>query len=333
MITSPDVFSFWADLRQHLTELSLGIEAAEDREAPDLGILGMLSALQKLQLDCAAYYTRYQMDLKNQKLKLVLPNLVSFKLRSLKDGELDLSCPRLAELTIERTKSLRITTGYATLAELVLDECITVNVVVPSPKDQLHNLKLLIVLCSVEKDRHLIGELKHMRNLQRLQHDNLPAIYIPRSLPRSLEHLSLHVIDKPDWQNPYFWCPDLAIKSCWKDRGETSWDSASAKPLAELLPLHGVSPLQISLCHRAVTCMTGRGLEAMGTFCCGEFWDTVLVHDPPDDNHKGRFLKVRLQDQEKMSLEARDAEYPISPRWPWLPNLDLSGCEVMDEVV
>ncbi len=341
MITSPEVCSLWADLKQHLTELSLAFESqkySEDREAPDLGILNMLTALQKLQLTYAAYTIQYA-DLKEQNLELMLPNLASFKLRCLQNGELDLNCPRLADLTIERARCLRIRVGEANLAELVLDECIKVRFVVHSSIRQLRNLKTLMILkgpyeCS-KQDRQFIKDLGEMGRLQRLEYENLPTACIPRSLPLGLEHLRLTVVDQ--CTGPLVWYPDLRIECVWKDHGDRSWDSTHAKPLAELLLMHDMSPLQMSVLHRVVTCMTGRGLtEARGSLCCGYYFDTILIHDPLDGKHMGRVLEARLQDQMKRECEVRDAEYPIARR-RWSPGLQVEPstyrCEIIDKAM
>ena len=269
-VVEPELSSFWADLRQHLTELSLEVQEAhlDISKVPDLGVLGTLTALKNLKVDCAC-------DLSGMELALKLPHLASLKLRSLKNGRLVLLCPKLTKAIIEGTSKLHIAMEDSALVDLELSECSKVSVGLCSPDEQLQGLKSLSVLDSTEIGKRLIDDVGPMRNLQTLQYGKLPEACIPRSLPQSMQNLRLSVID-PSSNLPRGWGPDLKVTSFWSDQGGKAWDTNSAKPLAELLAMHSMSPLKRSALNRFVTCMNGGGLEAMSIFRRQEFCDSSL---------------------------------------------------------
>ena len=68
----------------------------------------------------------------------------------------------------------------------------------------------------------------------------------------------------------------LEVTSFWKDHGGIVWDSISAKPLADLLITHGMSPLITSILKWVVTCMTGKGLGAMESSTVRHFLTNLL---------------------------------------------------------
>ena len=200
----PVLSSFSANLRQHLTELTLKLGSARHRKEDhlgllgDLGVLNMLTALQKLEagdLDLCIWVRPLCHDLLEQKVALKLPNLVSLRMSALGHGILVLSCPKLAKLQFIAMRSLRIEVKEAALDDVMLKRCNHFAMVFSSPKDQLQELLSLHVSQSSETGRPLIEDLSHMRRLRTLVYTAFPTECMPTSFPLGLESLTLCPLD------------------------------------------------------------------------------------------------------------------------------------------
>ncbi len=196
----PVLSSFSANLRQHLTELTLNLGYARHPKEDHLGLIGnlsvlsMLTALQKLEvgdMDVCTLFRPLGHNLFKQRLALELPNLVSLHISALSHGVLLLSCPKLAKLKCVAMESVRLEVKEAALDNLVIQRCHDVQVRCSSPEDQLQNLVSLHVSQSRETERPLIEDLSHMRRLQTLVYTAFPVESMPTSFPLGLESLSL----------------------------------------------------------------------------------------------------------------------------------------------
>ena len=187
--------TFATSLNQHLTELNLQMSPG-DGATHVLNSLGMLSALQKLKLDCASWQLGWstapaRVNLRGKKLPLNFPHLVSLQIDCLEQGELAISCPTLAEAVFARTSDLCIVVNNAALTHLRLYNCSKIKFAMTPPKNHLQGLRSLSVKGCSGIGRRLIEDVGHMGQLHCLSYKHLPASRMPTSFPQSLRELSL----------------------------------------------------------------------------------------------------------------------------------------------
>ena len=250
--------SFWVDVRQHLTKLTIATSHGRN-DAHDLEMISTLTALQELVI-CDSrkpYYSQGQSlrHLSQETIALSLPGLVSLRLSDLEEGTFVLLCPKLAEAHLVNTKALRIKIECSALGSLMLADCSSLQVEVDSCEDQLWNLKNVYVTKCTEVGRHLLEDMHHMKHLESLEFGDFPAVCMPESFPQSLQELYLY---------PCNWQQDLpgGLKElcalevfCFKPVCMT-W--TITRPLAEYLPIkeykyvalgsHVYSPEEIRQC-------------------------------------------------------------------------------------
>ncbi len=276
---APDVgqelTSFWTNLTQHLAELKLWL-GTKEVECQRLGSLGMLTALQKLELYgpctlCGPFGEAYA---------LKLPHLVSLYLTSF-DGELILSCPELTWAKFATAHLRRTSVEDAALEDLVLYNC--KNVHVAMAQDQLLSLKVLIVEQCYEVGRHLIEELSQMRSLRTLVYESFPAAYMPNNFPYSLREFLLF---------PLGWCLDLpkGLKDlrnlwvfCFSTKHEFFYNTNQRdipRPLIELLPLDSLDYLRIGAEVHIRTCRGARLENKWKVSRLGDTYATVHINFP-----------------------------------------------------
>ncbi len=191
--------SFATSLNQHLTELDLHMYPW-DGATQILGSLGMLTALQKLKLDCESCQvgwstTSLRLDLLGKSLPLKFLHLISLQIDRLEHGELALSCPKLAEAEFAWTSNLCIRVEDAALTRLTLYQCNKIEFAMTTPMNHLQGLKSLSVTGCNGIDRHLIEDIGHMDQLQCLSYMRLPALRIPTNFPKTLREISLSLVD------------------------------------------------------------------------------------------------------------------------------------------
>ena len=189
-------FTFWSDLKQHLTELTLGLHAQRGTE--NLQSLGLLPSLRRLSMYRPVADPSWRRYLSGEKLLLKLPHLVYLKVWDVKDGELVVSCPKLAEVWFSHTFQLRIKVEDADLRDLMLLHCD--HLAFRSPETQLQQLKALSAAQCSALDRHIIQDVGHMPRLQHLHCTPFPAACMPREFPNTLRNATLFPLD---------WCHDL----------------------------------------------------------------------------------------------------------------------------
>ena len=229
----PTLSSFWADLQQHLTNLTLGLRPG--KSAAQLESLGRLTALTTLIIWGPVHSGPPYHDMSGEKLALKLPNLCFLCVQNLKDGELVLSAPRVEQAWFINTKSLQITLlEVHDLDCLYLKKCKQVRVAGNALKKQLKKFRSLLVTNSSEVGRLIIQDLGQMQRLERLLYAGFPAACMPASFSQNLDSIAL---------NPVGWYHDLprGLKQCTKLRqlsfctNRESWDFT--KPWTELVSL------------------------------------------------------------------------------------------------
>ena len=186
----PELSSFSANLRLHLTELSLRLDHRESGVGL-LEALNMLTALQKLEigfLQSGPSWLPHHYSLAGKRLGLKLPHLLSFGMYGFSHGEFVLTCPKLAEAKFKATACLDMEVKDATLANLELLKC---HFVTFSPKEQLQDLQSLHVLECSETGRSLFDDVNHVRHLQTLVYKYFPETCMPRSFTQSVQTLQL----------------------------------------------------------------------------------------------------------------------------------------------
>ena len=247
----PQLSTFWENLRQHLTELTLAVYHHQSR-APHLESLGMLTALQKLKFDGrppplgagdgASVGQSPYCTLPGKKLALNLPHLTSLRLSGLKAGAIVLSCPELTDISLVDTQLLRLKIEDAALESLVLTQCKPVQFALTSPETQLEKLRSLSVRKCSESGRHLIQDISHMSSLQTLRYGEFPAACMPSSFPQGLQDVSL---------NPLDWCLNLPeglqelceLREFVFDTSRRPWEFTV--PLARLLPVQTLEKVAV----------------------------------------------------------------------------------------
>ena len=179
--------SYWANLKQHLTTLSLHI-LPEKGDARHLGTLSMLTALQSLTVSTGMLS---HCAMSGETLALKLPQLTFLNMSYIGDGELVLSCPKLAVASFYDSLSLRIVVEEAALAHLTLRKCQRVDFALTPPRDQLLNLVALSVLHCSEVGRSIIRDVSQMRHLQTLEYNDFPVACMPTKFPHGLQNVAL----------------------------------------------------------------------------------------------------------------------------------------------
>ncbi len=248
----PQLSTFWEDLKQHLTELTLAVYHHEGK-AQHLQSLGMLTALQKLKFDgrtppsgaggSAVVGKPPHCSLPGKKLALSLPHLTSLRLSGLKAGAIVLSCPKLAEISLVDTQLLRLKIEDAALESLVLYQCEPVQFALKSPETQLQKLRSLSVRHCSEAGRHLIQDISQMSSLQTLCYGNFAAACMPSSFPQGLQDVSL---------SPDDWCLNLPegleelheLREFRFNTPRRPWEFTV--PLASLLPVHSLERVGVA---------------------------------------------------------------------------------------
>ncbi len=150
-------------------------------------------------------------------------------------------------------------------ASLVLDLCFQFHFEVPSPEIQLQDLKYLSVKSSDEVGRHLIEDVGHMSRLQTLIYEGIPPACMPKALPHSLQWIDLRLYDRFRDHPEGKWKSSVLGFRCFDSpaRGST-WDSDDTGPVAELLPMDVLNPIQLDVIEQSLRCMTARGLQTRG---------------------------------------------------------------------
>ena len=191
----PVPLSFSANLRLHLTELSLKLGHTK-YEVGHLEPLNMLTALQTLEIGEFLPGTRpswcvHHYNLAGKSLDLNLPHLVSLGIYAVKHSRIVLSCPKLAEAIFRFTAFLEIRVKDAVLDSLEFCSCKEFQFVTTSHKKRLQNLRSLQVLECSEIGGSICDDVSHMRHLQTLVYRDFPATRMPSSFPQGLQTLQL----------------------------------------------------------------------------------------------------------------------------------------------
>ena len=248
-----ELSSFPANLSQHLTKLTLTLTPKIVTQNPQAGkvhhlhALGMLTALQELELGCVVRpdWDRIYCDLAGEKLIWKLPHLISLRMQLFNQGGVVLSCPKLAKAEFTETISLHVEVEHAALESLTLFECYNLRHTLRSPQDQLQALRSLDVSLCSEIGRHLIEDVPCMRQLQKLKYGALrgfPAACMPACFPHSLQQLELM---------PLSW--DCDLPGGMKELHELTYLSFAPRgdawvivqPLHELLPFDCLEMLEL----------------------------------------------------------------------------------------
>lgn len=212
----PELSSFWPNVQQHLTELSLQLypEEAVEGHMQNLEALGTLTALQKLEVWCivpeewseeSREWPEEPLEwsegplairsMSGESLTLKLPHLTLLRLHYLMDGVIYLSCPKLTIARFEETNSFCIEVHEAALERLELDDCRGVQCMIRSPEDQLQSLKHLVVVGCSEEGHCLIESLAHTRQLETLIYKGFPETCMPTEFPEGLRKCEINPID------------------------------------------------------------------------------------------------------------------------------------------
>ena len=238
----PEITTFWADLKRHLTDLDLWMLPGKAKA--HLGILGMLTSLRKLSLrvDLRPTHLSPGYSMSGKTLTLDLPHLALLRIYDFGDGEIVLSCPMLTEVRLIQTQALVIKVEDAVLEILELRECKGVSFAVKSAEHQLQGLKTLTVFKCKEIGRPIIEHLGRMQHLRTLIYDNFPAACVPRTFPQRLQKIDLQHVD---------WCCDLpeGLKQlCYLEDFTFKSDSKPwmfTQPWVELLPMHSLKDVTL----------------------------------------------------------------------------------------
>ena len=197
MYAGPQLSTFLAGLKQHLTDLTLATCGNQGR-AQYFEALGSLTALRKVSMcikaGCKEDHTGKKIPyctLSGKKLVWKLPHLTHLALCCLKAGTIVLSCPKLAEISLTRTESLRIKIANAALETLLLSDSHSLQFALESPESQLQSLKTLCVEDCSEEGRHLIQDVSHMISLQELRY--VAFLAFPTTVWRSCRPASRRV--------------------------------------------------------------------------------------------------------------------------------------------
>ena len=246
----PQGLTFWADLQQHLTVLTVATFGNQGR-VQHLEALSTLTALQRLSLRgtnlpleavVSPWADRVYCSLSQKRLTLKLPHLVSLQFWGFKAGALLLSCPKLADISVAHSELLRVKVENAALESLTLYECKPVQFALKSPETQLQKLKTLSVKHFSEVGRHLIQGVSQMGSLRKLSYCGFPAACLPSSFPQSLWEVTLCPDD---------WCLDLPeglkeLPELRNFRFDSEWRPWEITvPLARLLPVESLTCVQV----------------------------------------------------------------------------------------
>ena len=239
---APELSSFWANVKQHLTVLSLEVTSGEGT-TKDIRTLGMLTALRWLRVGGSfSHYDESYVDMSGEVLDLKLPHLVFLRLAFVRHGKLVLSCPKLKKAWFDETKQLDIRIEDAILKYLLLDYCDEVDLAISSPRIQLRNLMVLRVWQCSEVGRRLIENLKHMARLADMVYEDFPAACMPASFQQSLEHIQLHPLD---WRHDLpEGLKELSRPTSFRFRGKRKFWKMT-RPLAEFLPVDRLKSLYL----------------------------------------------------------------------------------------
>ena len=232
---------FWANLKQHLTNLHLLLPSGDD-EGQSLAALGMLTALQRLEVGTLGPLGCRSRNMAGEKLAWKLPHLRYLHINGLKDGELVLLCPNLAKAHFLMTELLRIEVVDAALAQVSLTCCTRFQFTCTSPEAQLQHLEYLSVGDCSEVGKHLIEYVSLMSRLRAMSYVDFPGGCMPTQFPQSLELVCL-------W--PTDWAMDLpgGLSKLPNLRSFTftpfceTW--VMVKPLAQFLPVQGLQHVQL----------------------------------------------------------------------------------------
>ena len=259
----PELFNFWADLKQHLAELDLWMLPGEAR-AHLLEALGMLTSLQKLSLrvDSGPPHCSPGCGLSGKTLTLKLPHLAFLYICDFGEGELVLSCPKLTEVRLIEIQALEIQVEDVVLELLELRECKEVCFALKAAERQLQALKTLTVFRCSKVGKQIIEDLENMRDLQTLVYDKFPATCMPRTFPQKLKKIDLQRVD---------WSCDLpsGLKDLRHLR-ELRFISDSkpwvfTQSWVELLPMHSLK--DVTLGNARFICPTVRGQKVFQQIC------------------------------------------------------------------
>lgn len=251
---SPELSSFGAQLKHHVTELEVPMKPGKGK-GQHLEILGKLTALQKLKAGYGHPLGEWH-GLSGEKVALKLPHLVSLTLCGFGEGQVVLSCPKLAEAQLTDLHHMCIWVENEDLTSLHLSDCRGVQIAMASPKDRFRNLRKLEVWYCSEVDRHLIEYADQMKRLEVLKYRPFPAACMPTSFPQSLRTVDLYALD---------WSRNLPagleqlyeLEDLWFSTDCRHWDIES--PLPELLPIDSLKLVSLSLgCHWYYRC-EGKG--------------------------------------------------------------------------
>ncbi len=240
-VASPALTSFWAELQQHLTNLTLGL--CPGKGNAQLGSLGTLTALKILSINKGRHHPQNpRRDLSGEKIALKLPNLACLSVSELQDGEFVLSCPKLEVAWCFNCKSIQVTLlEDDELGFLMLQDCIQVQVAGGRPEAQFCKLKDLAVSGCTELGRPIIQDISRMQHLERLLYTGFYTACLPTSFPQSLQSISLSPLDRhylPRGLKDLTNLTELTIKC-----NGMSWDINV--PLAEVLPMNSLEQLTL----------------------------------------------------------------------------------------
>ena len=285
----PELASFPANLRAHLTELSLSLYPGN--AAHYLQHLGILTALQSLIVRLSPINGMAIGHLFDEKLTLKLPHLETLGLGRISGVEIVLSCPKLVVAQLKNTCTVRMKVEDAALTSLVLSWCSTLQLTLQA--DQLQSLKSLsIAVCSFV-GTHLIEEVSQMRQLQTLKCNNVPIGSMPKSFPQCLQEMNLEVRD--------FGTLASEVQLLNNAPSDRPWGATTVQSLAELLSMDSFNHLQLEVVERVLQSLTAKGMEGKGVLHSGgthkHSTRVLIVHDPLETGDKSRCLKFHLPPQ------------------------------------
>ncbi len=202
---NPELLSFSANLRQHLTELTMWMDNSKGIPRR-LGALGKLTKLQSLVVTCDEEDIESGLfhDLSGQRLVFKLPELTSLHLEGLWHGEVVLSCPRLAKARFQNLHTMCIELEDAVLTSLSLSTSQSIELAIGLPKKLLQHLTYLSIECWNVLGRHIMDDVAHMTRLEYLYYWDFLASDMPKRFPGSLYYINLRPFE---W--PMAWCVNL----------------------------------------------------------------------------------------------------------------------------
>ncbi len=249
--------SSWANLQQHLADLTLGLHPG--RGNAQLGSLGMLTALKMLIISRGRHHPENpHRDLSGEKIVLKLPNLAFLCVSDLQNGELVLACRRLEMAWFLNCKCFKLTMlKDDDLEFLMLQDCKHVRVEGITFENNLLSLRSLIVSGCRLSGRHILQDVDHMTHLERLVYTDFPAACMPQSFPKSLQSITLFPLDR-DYDVPRGLKALTNLTELTFGSGRMSWDPDV--PLAELLPMDSLQTLTLGTSRYVCQDIAGKGI-------------------------------------------------------------------------